>query len=328
MPRMISADDPFATAAADVVASRPPAAPLGHVVEVSIAIGTPIVGAVVAMWTAWRYGWFDWTQFTIMVAGYLLTGAGITIGYHRLLAHRSFQTFPVVRVVLMVLGALAVQKSPIEWCAVHRKHHATSDEPGDPHSPHAHPAGPRHPLRGFLHAHVGWIFTGHLVSSDAERYAPDLLRDPLAVFIQRTWAWLWLPLAFVIPMVVSWSLTGTAAGVLMGFLWGGCMRLFLVHHVTFSTNSICHLFGSRPFRTGDESRNNFLCGVVSGGEGFHNNHHAFPTSARHGLEWWQIDASWYVIWILRELRLAWDVTLPTPAMLADRRLHGPAAPRR
>lgn len=302
---------------------RAPAAPLGHVVEVSIAIGMPIVGAVFAMWMAWRHGWFDWTQFTVMAVGYLLTGAGITIGYHRLLTHRSFRTYPAVRAVLMVLGALAVQKSPIEWCAVHRKHHATSDEPEDPHSPHAHPAGSRHPLRGFLHAHVGWIFTGHLLATDAERYVPDLLQDPLAVFIRRTWAWLWLPLAFLIPTAVSWSLTGTAAGALMGFLWGGCMRLFLVHHVTFATNSICHLVGSRPFRTGDESRNNFLCGVVSGGEGFHNNHHAFPASARHGLEWWQIDASWYVIWALWKLRLAWDVTLPTQAMLDGKRSRVP-----
>lgn len=304
-------------------AEASPDAPLGHVVEVSIAVGVPIVGAVFAMWMAWRHGWFDWTQFTIMVVGYFATGLGITLGYHRLLAHRSFRTHPAIRSALMIMGALALQKSPIEWCAVHRKHHAASDEPGDPHSPHAHPWGAEHPLAGFLHAHLGWIFSGHLITTDARRYAPDLLQDRLAVFIQRTWTWLWLPLSFGIPMVISWCLTRTAAGLVMGFLWGGCMRLFLVHHVTFSINSVCHLFGSRAYRTGDESRNNFLCGVVGGGEGFHNNHHAFPTSARHGLEWWQIDATWYVIWVLQKLRLAWDVTLPTPTMLADKRLHRP-----
>lgn len=299
---------------------RPPDAPLFHTIGTSIALLLPFAGLVAAMWLGWKRGWFDWTQLTILAAGYVLTGLGITIGYHRLLTHRSLETYPVIRGFWMMMGALAVQKSPIEWCAAHRKHHALSDKPGDPHSPHENEPGFLNSLKGFWHAHSGWILTGHIIKTDHTRYVPDLLQSPLAVWIHRTWEPIWFPLAFLLPSTISWAITGTARGALMGFLWGGCARVFLVQHMTFSINSICHLFGSQDYQSNDKSRNNLICGIFSGGEGFHNNHHAFPTSARHGLEWWQPDLSWYVIRLMELTGLAWNVKRPSPEVLASKRL--------
>ena len=300
--------------------TRPPDAPWYHSVGISIGLFLPFAGLIAAMWLAWQHGWFDWTQFSILVIGYVLTGLGITIGYHRMLTHRSLETYPVIRGFWMMMGALAVQKSPVEWCATHRKHHALSDRPGDPHSPHEQQPGFFNSLKGFWHAHTGWILTGHIIKTDQVRYVPDLLQDPLAVWIHRTWEFVWFPLAFLIPTAISWGITGTGQGALMGFLWGGCARIFLVQHITFSTNSICHLFGRRDFHSNDESRNNLVCGFFSGGEGFHNNHHAFPTSARHGLEWWQFDLSWYVIRLMELTGLAWNVKLPSAELRESKRL--------
>lgn len=272
------------------------------------------------MIVSWHTGWFDWTQLTILVVGYVLTGLGITVGYHRMLTHRSFSTYPWMRAFWMIMGAMTVQMSPLNWCAVHRKHHALSDQPGDPHTPHESGVGFINSCRGFWYAHVGWLFTGHMITTDQRRYVPDLLQDPIAVFVHRTWEPLWFPLAFLLPTGAAWAATGTWQGALMGFLWGGCARIFLVQHVTFSTNSICHLFGRRDYRADDESRNNFVCGIFSGGEGFHNNHHAFPTSARHGLEWWQPDISYYLIRLMEVAGLAWDVKRPTAEMRRSKML--------
>lgn len=300
--------------------TRAPDAPLIHTLMITIGLLLPFVGMVVAMWFAWAYGWFDWTQFWILVIGYVLTGLGITIGYHRLLTHRAFETYPVVRGFWVILGALTVQKTPIEWCATHRKHHALTDQPGDPHSPHERPPGFFNALKGFWHAHSGWIFNGHIIKTNQARYVPDLLQDRFVMWVHRTWAFVWFPLAFAIPATIAWSITGTGHGALMGFLWGGCVRVFLVQHITFSTNSICHLFGTRAYQTRDESRNNLFCGIFSGGEGFHNNHHAFPSSARHGLEWWQPDLSWAVIRLMEITGLAWNVKLPSSKMIQSKRL--------
>ena len=299
---------------------QPPDAPVIHTIYTTIGLVLPFAGLVAAMSLSWMYGWFDWTQLLIVLAGYALTGFGITIGYHRLLTHRSLETFPAVRAFWMMMGALAIQKSPIEWCATHRKHHALSDRPGDPHSPHENEPGFFNSLKGFWHAHTGWLLNGHIFTTDHKRYVPDLLQDPLAVWIHRTWDYVWFPLAFLIPTAVSWAITGTGQGALMGFLWGGCARIFIVQHITFSTNSICHMFGQRDYQSTDESRNNFVCAMLSGGEGFHNNHHAFPTSARHGLEWWQFDLSWYVIRLMELTGLAWNVKLPSLELRESKRL--------
>lgn len=301
--------------------TRPPDANLFHIIGASFAIAMPFVGLLAAMIVSWKTGWLDATQLAILFVGQALTGMGVTVGYHRMLTHRSFQTYRPIRTFWTVLGALAAQKSPIEWCATHRKHHALSDKPGDPHSPHENAPGFWNSLKGFWHAHAGWIVTGHLIRTDQQRYAPDLLQDPVAVWIHRTWEPVWFPLTFLLPTVIAWAITGTGEGALLGFLWGGCARVFLVQHITFSVNSVCHLFGSRDYQASDQSRNNFLCGLLSAGEGFHNNHHAFPTSARHGLEWWQLDASWYVIRLMQLCGLAWDVKLPSAEMKHAKRLQ-------
>lgn len=305
---------------------QPPDAPLIHTIGVLVGIILPFAGVLAAMVVSWQTGWLDWTQLSIMIAGQLLTALGLTLGYHRLLTHRSFATYSWIRAFWMMMGALALQKSPIEWCATHRKHHALSDQPGDPHSPHDRPPGFFNSLKGFWHSHVGWILTGHIIATDHARYVPDLLQDPVAVWIHRSWELVWFPLTFLIPTVVAWLMTGTGEGALLGFLWGGCVRIFLVQHFTFAVNSICHMFGRREYRSNDESRNNFICGILSAGEGFHNTHHAFPTSARHGLQWWQPDLTWYVIRLMQLLGLAWDVKLPSPEMLESKRIH--EAPKR
>lgn len=315
-------EDPvsFIAPAAHEHTLTPPPAPLIHTVGTLFGITMPFVGLVAAMIVSWQKGWLDWTQLAILFVGQFLTAMGLTLGYHRMLTHRSFSTYSWVRSFWMMMGALALQKSPIEWCATHRKHHALSDKPGDPHSPCELEPGFFNSLKGFWHAHVGWILTGHIISTDHQRYVPDLLQDPVAVWIHKYWEVVWFPLSFIIPTVIAWAITGTGEGALLGFLWGGCARVFIVQHITFSVNSICHMFGRRDYEASDNSRNNFVCGILSAGEGFHNNHHAFPTSARHGLEWWQPDLTWYVIRGMELVGLAWDVKLPAPEMRESKRL--------
>ncbi len=298
----------------------PPAAPWVHRYGMLLAFVLQSVGMVAAIVLAWQHGGIDVLSFDLMVAGIVLTGLGITIGYHRLLTHRSFETYRPLYLTWMILGALAMQKSPLEWCATHRKHHAISDKPDDPHSPHLHGDGLWNGLRGFFYAHMGWLITGHIIYTDQSKYVPDLIADPVAVWIHRTWEFLWVPLSLAIPTVIAGALTGTWQGALMGFLWGGIVRSFIVQHITFSTNSLCHLFGRRHFETDDESRNNPVCGIISAGEGWHNNHHAFPTSARHGLLWWQLDLSWVVIRIMERMGLVWNVQLPSPQAMARKRI--------
>jgi stearoyl-CoA desaturase (delta-9 desaturase) len=233
----------------------------------------------------------------------VLTGVGVTVGYHRLFTHGSFKTTRALRVLLAVLGSAAVEGPVIEWVANHRKHHQFSDQPGDPHSPHVdHGHGWRGALAGLFHAHVGWIFDDEPMASE-ERYAKDLLRDPDLRRIAG--------LAF--PFAIGVALTGTIDGGLTALLWGGAVRIFLLHHATFSINSLCHFFGGRRFATGDESRNLFWLALPTLGESWHNNHHAFPTSARHGLRWWQLDPSAWLINGLEHVGLAWDVVRVTPA---------------
>jgi stearoyl-CoA desaturase (delta-9 desaturase) len=176
--------------------------------------------------------------------------------------------------------------------------------------------------RGLFHAHIGWLFTGHMIAIDLQRYVPDLLQDKLAVWVQRYWERIFVPLAYLIPTVVAWAVTGTGRGALMGFLWGGCARVFLLQQMTFAVNSCCHMFGRHNYQANDESGDIFLFGLIGAGDGFHNSHHAFPTSARHGLSWWHIDASWYVIRTLELLGLAWDVKLPTAEAMRAKRIAG------
>jgi stearoyl-CoA desaturase (Delta-9 desaturase) len=257
----------------------------------------------------------DLVVFTVM---YLVTGLGVTVGFHRLFTHRSFKTSPALRAAFAVLGSAAIEGPVISWVADHRKHHAFSDREGDPHSPHVdHGAGWRGALRGLAHAHVGWLFI-HSQRGSRERYAPDLLADPVVAFVDRTfvaWALAGLAAAFALGAAIGGSLR---AG-LTGLLWGGAVRMLVLHHMTYSVNSLCHFFGRRDYATGDHSRNLLWLSLPTLGEAWHNNHHAFPTSASHGLRWSQPDVSALVIRAMARAGLCWDVvSVPESRRVAKR----------
>ena len=284
---------------------------------VLVAIIVPLLGVVAAPFFVWGWG-FRWTDLGLLLGMYVLTALGITVGFHRLFVHRSFETNIVVKFVLAVLGSMAVQGPLLKWVAMHRRHHQHSDTAGDPHSPHLH--GRRRPRRAARH-----LARPHRLAVRSRPAGPRPLRQGPAPEscppggecpVPRCGS----PSACLIPAVLGGLLTRTWAGVWTGLIWGGLVRIFLVHHVTWSVNSACHLWGLRPYRSDDESRNNVVFGVLAMGEGWHNTHHAFPTSARHGLRWWQIDVSYWVIWTLARVGLAWDVKLPT--MQAQRQRRG------
>jgi stearoyl-CoA desaturase (delta-9 desaturase) len=299
------------------VPPEPTAATSGALEPVSLAarVGTlaavvlPLAGFAAAAGSVWGWG-FGWVELGLLVGMYLATALGITVGFHRLFTHRSFETTPAVRFVLAALGSMAVQGSVLRWVAFHRRHHQHSDTPDDPHTPHGHGGGLWGVVRGFWHAHIGWAFQPDAVGLD--RYVADL-RRLTSVRVASALFPLWIVLGLAVPAVLGGVLTGTWSGAWLGLLWGGLARVFLVHHVTWSVNSVCHLWGRRPYPERDHSRNNVVFGILGLGEGWHNNHHAFPTSARHGLRWWQVDVSYYVIRLLAAAGLAWKVRLPAPA---------------
>jgi stearoyl-CoA desaturase (delta-9 desaturase) len=274
----------------------------------------PALGLVGVAWQAWD-STLHWQDVVVFATTLTLAGFGITVGFHRLFTHRSFKTTPWLRAFLAILGSAAVEGPVIEWVAYHRRHHAYSDEEGDPHSPHVgHGSGLRGALAGLFHAHLGWVLFSD-EPAEEQRYAPDLLEDRTLGFIDRTFIlWVIVGLAFAFGLGVA--LTGTVTGGLTGLLWGGAVRIFAVHHITFSINSLCHFFGRRDFTTDDESRNLRWLAPLSFGEAWHNNHHAFPTSAAHGLGRWQFDPSKLVILGLEKVGLAWDVVRVSPERLA------------
>jgi stearoyl-CoA desaturase (delta-9 desaturase) len=288
-----------------------------------VVFGAPPAALALVGWWSWS-AMLHWQDLVVLAITYTLTGLGITVGYHRLFTHRSFKTGRVLRAVLAVLGSMAVEGPVIEWVSTHRKHHCFSDLPGDPHSPHVGRApGWRGALRGIGHAHIGWIFRGKDMANPA-RYAKDLLADRDLRFISRTFP-IWVLAGLALPFGLGVALTGTVAGGLGGLLWGGAVRVLLLHHATFSINSLCHSFGRRTFTTGDESRNLAWLAPLAFGESWHNNHHAFPTSARHGLGRWQIDPSAGLITGLERCHLAWDVVRIAPARQQAKRRAGPPA---
>jgi stearoyl-CoA desaturase (delta-9 desaturase) len=272
-----------------------------------VGVTVPLVGVVAAAILLWGLGWFNWVDLGLLAGMYLLSMLGITVGFHRLFTHRSFQTVRPVEFILGVLGSMTFQGPLISWVGRHRLHHQHSDAEGDPHSPYPHDRGIAGWFRGFWHAHIGWAFAP--MPDWVDRYAGDLTRSRMMRFVNDLFP-LWALLGVLLPAAVGLAVSGWQ-GAITGFLWGGLVRIFLGHHVTWSVNSICHLWGSKPYDAGDESRNNPIVGVLALGEGWHNNHHAFPSSARHGLRWWQIDVSYLFIQLLVLCRLAWRVRLPS-----------------
>jgi stearoyl-CoA desaturase (delta-9 desaturase) len=280
----------------------------------------PLVALGLAGWLAWGRG-LRWEDLVVLAVMYQLTALGITVGYHRLFTHRSFKTTRGVRAALAVLGSMAVEGPVLDWVSTHRRHHGCSDKPGDPHSPHLdHDTGWRGTLRGLGHAHLGWMFRGTDMANP-RRYARDLLGDRDLRFISRTFP-LWVLAGLAVPFGLGFALTGSLTGGLSGLLWGGAVRILLLHHATFSINSLCHFFGRRPFVTGDESRNLAWLAPLTMGEAWHNNHHAFPTSARHGLGRRQLDPSAWLIGGLERCGLAWDVVRIAPERQGLRRAGG------
>jgi stearoyl-CoA desaturase (delta-9 desaturase) len=276
----------------------------------------PFVALLVVAWQVWAdlLYWSDLVVFAIM---YVATGLGVTVGFHRLFTHRSFKAGKGVRATFAILGSMAIEGPVISWVSDHRKHHAFSDQPGDPHSPHVdHGHGFKGAMRGLLHAHVGWLFV-HSQRGRHDRYAPDLLKDPTIRWINK-YFFAWALGGLALPFVLGWLIGGSLHTALTGLLWGGAVRMLVLHHVTYSINSLCHFFGRRAYETKDESRNLFWLALPSFGESWHNNHHAFPTSARHGLRTWQIDTSAMVIALLEKLGLAWDVVRVSPERQAKR----------
>jgi stearoyl-CoA desaturase (delta-9 desaturase) len=272
-----------------------------------LGVVVPFLGVLVAIVLLWNRA-VDATDLAILAVLYLLTGIGVTIGFHRLLTHRAFQTYPWFERVFAVLGSLSVEGSVLDWVADHRKHHAHSDQEGDPHSPHVgHGSG----LRGLWHAHAGWLMETQ-GQADWKRYAAELYEDPKMRKIGKRFPWLVL-LSLLIPTVAGYVLHGfTLEGAVRGYIWGGLVRIFLVHHVTWSVNSVCHFFGSRRFDIEDRSTNVGWLAVFSLGESWHHNHHAFPRSAYHGLRWWELDLSGLIISGLQRVGLAWNVVRIAP----------------
>ena len=288
--------------------------PVHHETADRIATGTitalPFIALGIVCWQVWSdlLRWSDVAVFLIM---YVVTGLGVTVGFHRHLTHRSFKAKRWLRGLLAIFGSVAIEGPVISWVADHRKHHTYSDQEGDPHSPHVgHGGGLRGALKGLGHAHVGWLFI-HTHRGARKRYARDLIEDPLISFVDRTFL-VWVLAGFVAAFGLGYAIGGTLDAALTGLLWGAGVRMLVVHHVTYSINSLCHFFGRQRFPTDDESRNLFWLALPTFGESWHNNHHAFPTSAEHGLKRWEIDPSALVIRGLERLGLVWDVVRIEP----------------
>ncbi len=269
----------------------------GNQVAVTLVALIPFLLTFVAIGWAWGTS-LSWPIVAIWMGMQFIGGMGITLGYHRMLTHGAFKARGPVKAVLIWAGLQALQGGPASWAATHRRHHALADQPGDPHSP----------LEGLWHAHIGWMVKGNMVHSGP---AYDrLMRDPVVRFFEKTQL-LWYILTFLGPALIAFAWLGTFSAFLQGALWAGAVRVFLMHHTTWSINSICHAWGARPYESPDVARNNAIFGVLGFGEGWHNNHHAFPDSAYLGHRWYQFDLGKYVLLALRPFKLVYALKVPT-----------------
>jgi stearoyl-CoA desaturase (Delta-9 desaturase) len=286
----------------------------GVLVALWIFVTVPFVALIAAVPVAWG-GALSWTDVAIALTLYLVTGFGVTVGFHRYFTHGSFKAKRWLRVTLAVAGSMAIQGSVIQWVADHRRHHAFSDVEGDPHSPWRYGSGVWGLTKGLLYAHVGWLF--HRELSNRARFAPDLLADKDIRRVDK----LFVPLvvtSLLAPAVAGGLLTWSWQGALTAFFWAGLVRVSVLHHITWSINSVCHVVGERPFETrdGDKAANFWPLAVISFGESWHNLHHADPTCARHGVLRGQLDPSARTIWIFEKLGWVNDVRWPRPERLA------------
>jgi stearoyl-CoA desaturase (Delta-9 desaturase) len=272
----------------------------------------PFAALIAAVPLLWGWG-LSWLDVGLALFFFYFSGLGVTVGYHRLFTHSSFKAKPAMRVTLAVMGSMAVQSPPITWVADHRRHHAFSDREGDPHSPWLFGTSPMALARGFWHAHMGWIFERDMTNK--QRFAPDLMADKDLVRVNK----LFIPLTvatFLLPALIGGLATWSWWGALTAFFWAGFVRVAILHHVTWSTNSICHMIGERPFKSRDKAANFWPLAILSFGESWHNLHHADPTCARHGVQRGQIDTSARLIWIFERFGWVYDVRWPTEQRLA------------
>jgi stearoyl-CoA desaturase (Delta-9 desaturase) len=290
-----------------------------HKIGNLVGVAVPPLCVVVAIVLLWNRA-IGPLELTLMIALYVITALGITLGYHRLFTHRAFKASRPFRTIIAVLGSMAVEGGVITWVADHRKHHAFTDIQGDPHSPHLAGPGFLGAIKGLWHAHIGWLFET-VGSADRERFAPDLVKDRALQIVDKLF-FLWVALGLLIPFALGWIIGGGIGTALTALLWGGLVRVFLLHHVTWSINSVCHFFGRKRFDIEDESRNVFWLAPFSMGEAWHHNHHAFPTSAFHGLRFWEriADPTGLVIALFEKLGLVWDVVRVSPDRQAAKAL--------
>ena len=291
----------------------------GMKVTIGLFVAVPLLAVALAIPVAWG-GWLGWTDIVLALVFAFIAAIGITIGYHRHFTHGSFKSPRWVSGFLALAGSMAIEGSLTQWVADHRRHHARSDEEGDPHSPWRFGTSHKAVAKGLLFAHVGWLFDGQ--QSSIERYAPDIVADPMLNRISRNFQWV-VVASILLPAVLGGLITWSWVGALTALFWASLIRIALVHHVTWSINSVCHVFGSRPFTTRDRSTNNAWLALPSLGESWHNLHHAEPTAARHGVLKGQVDVSAAIIKGMERLRLAHDVRWPNPARLAAK-LQDPA----
>ncbi|MYW94800.1 acyl-CoA desaturase [Amycolatopsis rubida] len=278
----------------------------------------PFAALIAAVPLVWGWG-IGWTDLILATVFYVLATLGVTVGYHRYFTHGAFKASRPLRIALAIAGSMAVQGSVIFWVASHRRHHAFSDREGDPHSPWLFGTSPAALLRGFWHAHMGWMFQREVTNAD--RFAPDLVSDRDLRLVNRFF-WLWITLSLALPAALGWAFSGTWPGALTAFFWAGLVRIAFLHHVTWSVNSVCHLIGDRPFASRDRAANFWPLALLSMGESWHNSHHADPTCARHGVLRGQVDVSARVIWAFERFGWASDVRWPRAERLAAKRRPG------
>jgi stearoyl-CoA desaturase (Delta-9 desaturase) len=266
---------------------------------------------------------FDVTDLVLLASLWLLTGLGVTVGYHRLFTHRTFKAAPSVVVALAILGSMAGQGGVVSWVAIHRRHHECSDAEGDPHSPNLSGGGLKGRLAGLAHSHFLWMRRHDY--PNIVHYAPDLLKNRAIVRISRAYYWVVVS-GLLIPALIGGLVTQSWLGAVGGLLWGGLVRIFLLEHIVWAINSFLHLYGTRPYESREQSRNGGVFALLTLGEAWHNNHHAFPESASFGLDWYRADPGYWLIELLAACRLAWDVGRPTPERRAARRITRTATP--